>query len=422
MGLGPAGSDARRSLRRDPGMSSKEARRPMAISQHVTEQMTRSSWIRRMFEQGAELKARLGADQVFDFSLGNPVLEPPEAFGRALEEAAKDQTPRIHAYMPNAGFPEVRAAIAKAVGRDHGVDLGAEHVVMTTGAASALNVVLKALLDPGDEVITLSPYFVEYLFYVSNHGGINRVVATGPDFLPDLDAIRAALSPRTKAILLNSPNNPTGVLYPESLLRDLAGLLARHQAETGQPVYVLLDEPYRKLVFDGQSPPPSLSIFENGVFCTSHAKDLSIPGERIGYLCVNPACPDAEALLAACAFTIRILGFVNAPALMQRVVASLQDTTIDVGHYQKLRDLFYEGLTDAGYTCRKPEGAFYLFPESPIPDDVAFVQGLVEHRILAVPGSGFGRPGHFRLAYCVEPDVVRRSLPAFAAAMDAARS
>lgn len=393
----------------------------MAISQHVTEQMTRSSWIRRMFEQGADLRKRYGADQVFDFSLGNPVLEPPEAFGRALEEAARDRTPRLHSYMPNAGFPEVRAAIAQAVGHDHGVDLRAEHVVMTTGAASALNVVLKALLDPGDEVITLSPYFVEYLFYVSNHGGINRIVQTDPGFLPDLGAIEAALSPRTKAILLNSPNNPTGVLYPEPLLRDLAGLLARHQEETGRPVYVVLDEPYRKLVFDGQSPPSTLAIFDNGIFCTSHAKDLSIPGERIGYLCVNPACQDADALLAACAFTIRILGFVNAPALMQRVVASLQDTTIDVGHYQRLRDLFYEGLRDAGYACKKPEGAFYLFPESPVPDDVAFVQTLMEYRILAVPGSGFGRPGYLRLAYCVDEDVVRRSLPAFAEAIQSAQ-
>jgi aspartate aminotransferase len=370
-----------------------------------------------MFEQGAELKEQYGADQVYDFTLGNPVLEPPEAFKTALQEAAGDAAPGLHRYMPNAGISEAREAIAHAVGEEHDVPLEAKHVVMTTGAASALNVVLKALLDPGDEVIVLAPYFVEYLFYVTNHGGEVRVVETGPDFQIDLDRLSVALGPKTKAIIINSPNNPTGALYSSERLQAVAQILRQHEQEHGGPVHVILDEPYRRLVFDGQPVPPSLRIFPNGIFCTSHAKDLSIPGERIGYLCVNPQCADARSLLDACAFTIRILGFVNAPALMQRTVASLQRTSIDVDHYQRRRDVLYEGLVRAGYRCVRPAGAFYLFPESPIPDDVAFVKKLMKHRILAVPGSGFGRPGYFRLAYCVAQQTITNALAGFAEAL-----
>ncbi len=394
----------------------------MAISQNISKQMQQSSWIRRMFEQGAEMKKKHGEDNVYDFTLGNPALEPPAAFKEGLEAAAADPTPGLHRYMPNAGIPETRAAIAQAVGREHDVPLEAEHVVMTTGAASALNVVLKALLDPGDEVIVLAPYFVEYLFYVRNHGGEVCIVESGPDFQLDLDAVSAALGPKTKAIIVNSPNNPTGVLYPAEQLRGLAQRLAQHERAQGNPVHVILDEPYRRLVFDGVKPPPSLRIFSNGIFCTSHAKDLSIPGERIGFLAVNPACTDARALLDACAFTIRILGFVNAPALMQRVVAGLQQTVIDVNHYQQRRDLFFQGLEHAGYQCVEPSGAFYLFPESPIADDVAFIQRLMKHRILAVPGSGFGRPGYFRLAYCVQQSTIENALPGFADALSETRS
>lgn len=394
----------------------------MAISQNISKQMERSSWIRRMFEQGAEMKEQHGEDNVYDFTLGNPALEPPAAFKEALEAAAADATPGLHRYMPNAGIPETRAAIAQAVGREHDVPLEAEHVVMTTGAASALNVVLKALLDPGDEVIVLAPYFVEYLFYVGNHGGEVRIVESGPDFQIDLDAVSAALGPKTKAIIVNSPNNPTGVLYPAEKLRGLAQRLAQHERDQGKPVHVILDEPYRRLVFDGVTPPPSLRIFSNGIFCTSHAKDLSIPGERIGFLAVNPACADARALLDACAFTIRILGFVNAPALMQRVVAGLQQTVIDVDHYQRRRDRFFHGLKQAGYQCVEPAGAFYLFPQSPMADDVAFIQHLMKHRILAVPGSGFGRPGYFRLAYCVPQSTIENALPGFAEALSETRS
>ncbi len=385
----------------------------MAISQQISNQMEKASWIRRMFTQGMELRRQFGDDQVFDFTLGNPVVEPPPEFKKRLIEVAQDPTPGQHRYMPNVGFEAVRESIAGFVSADQGVEVTADHVIMTTGAASALNVVLKALLDPGDEVVILAPYFVEYLFYVSNHRGDCHIVETDESFGLDLEAIGAALGPRTKAIILNSPNNPTGVIYPAETLERLATMLEDHRQETGHTVYVIADEPYRRLVFDGVTTPPVLSIFADAIFCTSHAKDLSIPGERIGYIVLGPQCEALSELTNACAFTIRVLGFVNAPALMQRTVASLQEASVDVGNYQKLRDLFYDGITAAGYDCVRPQGAFYLFPRSPIADDVAFVQALMKHRVLTVPGSGFGRPGHLRLAYCVSADTIERALPAF---------
>ncbi len=390
----------------------------MAISRQIKTQMEKASWIRKMFTQGMELKKQHGADNVFDFTLGNPVLEPPKEFKERLVQVATDPTPGQHRYMPNIGFPEVRDAIAHHVSADQGVELAADNIIMTTGAASALNVVLKAVLDPGDEVIVLAPYFVEYLFYVSNHRGECRVVETDEQFGLDLEAIRAALSPRTKAIILNSPNNPTGVVYPAEDLERLADLLEEHRQNTDQTVYVISDEPYRRLIYDNVTVPPVLAIFPNAIFCTSHAKDLSIPGERIGYIAISPRCDALEELKNACAFTIRVLGFVNAPALMQRTVSTLQNASIDMDNYLKLRDLFYNGLAAAGYECVRPQGAFYLFPRAPVDDDVAFVNALMKHRVLAVPGSGFGRSGHFRLAYCVSADTIERALPAFKSTLE----
>jgi aspartate aminotransferase len=379
--------------------------------------MEKSSWIRRMFEQGMELKQIHGEQNVYDFTLGNPVFEPPEEFTSSLRERVSDPTPGVHRYMPNAGFPAVRDAIAAVVSEQQEVEVTGRQVVMTTGAASALNVVLKALLDPGDEVIVLAPYFVEYLFYVSNHRGEVRIAQTDDAFQPDLESLAATLGPKTKALILNSPNNPTGVIYSEETLTRMAALLDEHRERTGNNVYVISDEPYRRLVYNGEKIPPVLKIFPDSIFCTSHAKDLSIPGERIGYLVLGPGCDSLEALINACSFTIRILGFVNAPAIMQRTVASLQGVSIDIEKYRRLRDLFYDGLVDAGYECVRPEGAFYLFPRSPIADDVAFVKGLMEHRILAVPGSGFGGKGYFRLAYCVDAETIERSMPAFRQAL-----
>lgn len=369
-----------------------------------------------MFEQGTELKKIHGAGNVFDFTLGNPDPEPPAAFTAALRRILDDPTPGKHRYMPNVGYPEVRAAIADHVSQDQGVTVTADQVIMTVGAASALNVALRALLNPGDEVIVLAPYFVEYLFYVENHGGIVRIVETRKDFGLDLEALGQALGPRTKAIILNSPNNPTGVCYPEQDLTRLAGLLEDHEKSGGQAVYVISDDPYRRLIFDDLKPTPWLRLFKNGLFATSHAKDLSIPGERIGYLVLAPTCADLPAVTGACAFCIRTLGFVNAPALMQRAVASLQKVSIDVDGYRRRRDHFFDGLIQAGYRCTRPSGAFYLFPESPIPDDVEMINKLMDYNILAVPGSGFGRKGYFRLSYCVGEETIQRALPGLAEA------
>ncbi len=382
----------------------------MPISAKIKETMTRASFIRKMFEEGNQLKARHGADNVFDFTLGNPVMEPPPQLLERLRELTANPEPGAHRYMSNGGLPWVRDKVAEALSRESGVPLRGEHVIMSVGAAGALNLTLRALLDPGDEVLALTPYFVEYVFYADNHGGVCRLVETDEGFMPDLEAIDAAITERTKVLILNSPNNPTGVVYPRALLRRLADLLDRAGERIGHPIYVLSDEPYRKISY-GVEVTPSLAVFRNSILCTSHSKDLALPGERIGYAAVHPEADDVDDLLAAMTFTIRTLGFVNAPALWQRVVAELQDVTVDVEDYRRKRDLLHGALVDAGYECVLPGGAFYLFPRTPIPDDVAFVKRLQEERILGVPGSGFGRGGYFRLSYCVDQRTIERAIP-----------
>ena len=393
----------------------------MPIAERVKSALERSSWIRKMFEEGARLKAEHGPENVFDFSLGNPNLPPPESFRRTLRELVDEETPGAHGYMPNAGFPDVRRAVADYVGREQGVALGPEHIVMTVGAGGALNTLFRALLNPGDEVVVPRPYFVEYNFYLENHGGVIRTVPTTDAFDLDVDAIDAAIGPRTRAVLINSPNNPTGKVYSRGNLEALRDLLDRRSAETGRRIYLISDEPYRKIVYDGVEVPPILSLFRNAFVCTSYSKDLSIPGERIGYIAANPSMDHIDLVMGALTFTNRILGYVNAPALMQRAVARLQGQSVDIDAYRRNRDRLYQGLVDAGYECYKPEGAFYLFPKSPIPDDVAFVRELQKENILAVPGSGFGGPGYFRLAYCCAPETIERSLPGFRRAIERVR-
>jgi len=288
---------------------------------------------------------------------------------------------------------------------------------MTVGAACAINVVLKSILNPGEEVIVLSPYFVEYVFYADNHGGSVRFVETDEQFQPVPAAIDEAIGPKTRAIILNNPNNPTGAVYSRAVFEELAAVLERAEERIGHPIYVISDEPYRKIAY-GAEVVPSLAVFRNAILCTSHSKDLALPGERIGYLAVHPEAADAAELLGAMTFAIRTLGFVNAPALLQRLVADLQRESVDVEQYRQLRDLMYAGLTEAGYACVKPDGAFYMFPRSPIPDDVAFIRLLQEEKVLAVPGSGFGRGGYFRLSYCVDRDLVERAMPALARARE----
>jgi aspartate aminotransferase len=391
----------------------------MIVSRAVSENLAKASWIRRMFEEGARLKAERGADTIFDFTLGNPEIEPPPAVlatARRLLEA--DAPPHLHAYMPNAGHPKVREAVARRVSAATGLAYTANHILMTVGAGAALNTVLKALLDPGDEVITVAPFFAEYVFYVENHGGRLVVVPPKPDLTPDVGTIEAAITPRTRAVLLNSPNNPSGVIYPASTFVTLEAVLSR----AARPIVLVSDEPYRALVFDDLVPPEVPPLVTRSIIATSWSKSLAIPGERIGYLAFSPRMPEAAELFEASTFTSRVLGFVNAPALWQWVVAEVGDQVIDVAPYREKRDLMYQGLTRIGYECVKPQGAFYVFPRTPIPDDVAFVRMLGEEGVLTVPGSGFGMPGHIRISLTVDRETVVRALPGFERAFHRART
>jgi len=385
----------------------------MPVAKKIAEAACRSSWIRQMFEEGACLAEIHGCDKVFDFSIGNPNLDPPEEFHMVLEDLVKDRAPGVHGYMSNQGYPEACAAVAAYLTRDQGVPLSGEHVVMTCGAAAAANVIFKAILDPGDEVIVPRPYFVEYGAYVDNHGGVLKTVASLADFDLDLDAIGAAITSKTRAVLVNSPNNPTGRVYSAETLAALGRLLERKTKENGRVIYLVSDEPYRRIVFDGVQVAPAMSAYQNTIVASSYSKELSIPGERIGYIAANPAIPEVDKLMDGLVMTNRILGFVNAPALMQRAVTRLQGVGVDVTPYRRNRDVLYECLTDAGFEVFKPQGAFYFFPRAPIEDDVAFCREMQEHLVLVVPGSGFGLAGHFRMAFCVAPEVVDGALPAF---------
>jgi len=392
----------------------------MAISTKIQNYMERASWIRKMFEQGIELKAKLGADKVFDFSLGNPNLEPPDQVRKTILEVMGDERPGKHAYMPNAGLKESREAVASFLAKEHGVPITWEHVIMTCGAGGALNVALKTILDQGDEVVVLSPYFVEYLFYADNHNGVGKLAKTNEDFTLNMDEIESAITPKTKAIILNSPNNPSGRIYDENSLRKLGRLFEKIKEKNNQTIHILSDEPYSKIVYDGVTVPSIFKVYADSIIATSYSKDLSLPGERIGYLAVNPRMENWKQVIDGLTFCNRILGFVNAPALMQRILIKLQGVTVNVSEYKWKRDHLCRGLADAGYSFIKPEGAFYLFPKSPIADDVKFVNFLLQENILAVPGTGFGTPGYFRLAYCVADKVIEGSLAGFRRAIQKA--
>lgn len=390
----------------------------MPISKTISEQLTRSSWIRRMFEEGLRMKRERGEENVFDYSLGNPDVEPPAEVLAALARVVADPRPGSHGYMPNAGYPAVRQRIAAKLSRETGLPFEADDLLMTVGAAGALNVVLKAMLDPGDEVILLKPFFPDYQFYVTNHGGRVVFAETDAEFLPDIERIKAALTERTRALVLNTPNNPTGRMYPESLLRQLETMLA----EAPGPVTVLSDEPYKNVVFDGRKQPEVAALITNTVICNSWSKSQGLAGERIGYVALSPRLHDRENFRAACTFANRVLGFINSPAIWQRVMLETADAVIDISGYETKRNVLCEALARIGYEVRPPEGSFYIFLKTPIADDVAFVRMLAKEGVLAVPGTGFGVPGYIRLSLTIPLDTVRRSVPGFAAAFAAARS
>ena len=373
----------------------------------------RSSWIRRMFEEGARMKAEHGAENVFDFSLGNPILEPPEEVREALLGLLRNPTPGMHRYIPNPGLPEVRAFVAGQLAEATGLDYRPDGVVLTCGAAGALNIVLKALLNPGDEVVAFAPYFVEYDFYATNHGGKLVRSPTDAHFQLDLEALAGVVNERTRAVLINSPNNPTGAVYPAASLQALADFLRDASARFGRPIVLISDEPYRKLVFDGTDVPWLPPLYPHTLVLTSYSKDLGLAGERVGYVAVSPQMAEYALFCEALVLANRILGFVNAPALIQRVLPLVPGATVQVEYYQQQRDRMMKPLREMGYEMETPGGGFYLFPKSPIEDDVAFVRAAQEERLLLVPGSGFAGPGYFRISLAVSEDIVTRSLPLF---------
>ena len=381
--------------------------------------MENSSWIRKMFEEGIRLKKEFGEENVFDLSLGNPVIEPPQKVQDALVQAAKDTSPGLHRYMPNAGFQDVREAISKTLSEECKVTLSANDLVMVCGAAGGLNITLKTLLDSGDEVLIFAPYFVEYLFYADNHGGKVVSVKTHDDFTLNFDGLKNALNEKTKAVIINSPNNPTGVVYSREELKQLAKILKKHSDKSGRPVYLISDDPYKKITFDGVEATNILELYENSIYITSHSKDIALPGERIGFVAVHPKCEDADNLMAGLIFSNRVLGFVNAPALIQRVLKNVQGVTVNVEQYRKKRDFLYAELVRIGYEVVKPQGAFYFFPKSPIEDEVEFVSKLAENKVLVVPGRGFGCPGYFRISYCLPDSVIEGSITGFESAFQA---
>ena len=389
----------------------------MTISRKVEGFMSKSSWIRRMFEDGIKLKEEYGAENVFDFSLGNPNVAPPDRFRELLVEIAEENVPGAHKYMQNVGYVQTRAAVAGHLSDKHSVALSPEHVIMTCGAGGGLNVVFKTLLDPGEEVIILKPFFAEYTFYVDNHGGVPVFVETNEDFSLNLDAIEMAVTEKTKVILINSPNNPTGRVYDEESIKGLSLLIEEKEREYDKDIYLVSDEPYSAIVYDGIKVPGIFGACKSSIIVTSYSKSLSIPGERIGYIALNPGISDVDKLIEGIALCNRILGFVNAPAFIQRIIERMQGIYVDVEHYRRKRDLLCDGLWKTGFEFKKPDGAFYLFPRTPIDDDVEFVRALQEKNILVVPGSGFGGPGHIRISYCVDDSTIINSMEGFGAVM-----
>ncbi len=391
----------------------------MAVSNKVKGSMEQGSWIRKMFEEGISLKQQFGEENVFDLSLGNPIMEPPQEFFDELRRVAENPIAGLHRYMPNAGFVETRDAVAAQLREETGQDFTANEIIMCCGAGGGLNVILKTLLDPGDEVVIFAPYFVEYFFYADNHGGACKVVPPNDDFLPDLDAFENAIVENTKIVLLNSPNNPSGVLYSAELLAQLGEIIQRKEKEFDSEIFLVSDEPYRKILFDGLEYPHIFDHHVRSIVATSHSKDLALPGERIGFVAVHPDYDDKTELMDGLVFCNRTLGFVNAPALIQHIVKNLQSVTIDVQQYQDKRDFMYQNLTEIGYEMPMPQGAFYMFPKSPIEDDVEFTAELQKSNVLVVPGRGFGSPGHFRLSYCVTDETLAGSLEGFRIAFEA---
>ena len=385
------------------------------ISEKMVKLANGSSAIRAMFEESKELAEKYGAENVYDFSLGNPNVPAPAAVSEAMIDILKNEDPvYVHGYMNNAGYPEVRRAVAESLNERFKTSFTGDNIVMTVGAASGLNIVFKVLLNPGDEVITFAPFFGEYRNYVANYDGVLvEITPNTMDFQPNLKELSEKISERTKAVLINSPNNPTGVVYSEKTITALSDILDKKQKEFGNPIYLVTDEPYRELVYGDVTVPFVTKYYRNTIVGYSFSKSLSLPGERIGYLVIPSEIDDYEEIFSAAGVATRILGYVNAPSLQQLAVARCLNETTDIGYYERNRNTLYEGLLKLNFSCQKPEGAFYLFMKSPVEDDKEFCEAAKKYNIVIVPGSAFGCPGYVRLAYCIAYETIVKALPKF---------
>ena len=385
------------------------------ISNKMETLLKGNSVIRAMFEEGKKLAQIHGSENVYDFSIGNPNVEPPEKIKEIINEILNSESANlVHGYMNNSGYEDVRESIASYLNKKESLSLGFENIIMTCGAAGGLNIILKTLLNPDDEVITFAPYFGEYGNYVNNFDGKLVVVPTNIDnFEPDLNTLSMAITPKTKALIINTPNNPTGVIYSSTFLENLGNLLEEKQKEFNSNIYLISDEPYREITYNSAIVPCILKYYKNSFIGYSYSKSLSLPGERIGYVVVNNDMNDFDNIISSLNIANRILGFVNAPSLFQRVIARCLDAEVDIDIYKRNFDVLYNHITDLGFTCVKPKGTFYLFPRTPIEDDKKFCEDAKKFNLLLVPGSSFGCPGHFRISYCVSYDTVINSLPAF---------
>ena len=385
------------------------------VADSMKDLIKNNSVIRQMFEEGKVLREKYGAENVFDFSIGNPSVNPPKTLNDVIIKILQEEDDlTLHGYMSNAGYPEVRKSIADYIAANNSINLDANNIIMCCGAAAGINIILKSIINPGDEVIVFKPYFMEYKNYIHNYDGGIVEVESNIDFTPDLNDLKNKITPKTKAIIINNPNNPSGALYSDEVISDISSVLNKAQNEYNHDIFIISDEPYREIVYDNKKAPFIPNYYNNTFIVYSYSKSLSIPGERIGYIVIPNEMNDKDDLYQAISIANRIMGFVNAPSLMQKVVAKLQGVTSDLNEYTKNRDLLYDSLTEYSFSCAKPQGTFYLFLKSPIEDEKEFVKTAKELcNILMVPGSSFAYPGYVRIAFCVEHDTIKRSLPQF---------
>mgnify|MGYP001173104757 FL=1 len=390
----------------------------MTISKKMSDFLEQGSWIRRMFEDGIELKKKYGPENVFDLSLGNPIFSPPDVLYDEMKSLINNPDKSAHRYMPNAGLDETRKKVAEFLTATTNHNFNLNNILMTGGAGGALNVALKSILDPGDEVIFFTPFFPEYFFYTDNHSGVSKIIDSDDNFIPDLKSLDSNINSKTKAVIINSPNNPSGIVYDDDFYKQFSEILKKHETLLNREIFVISDEPYRRIIFDDLDCPNILDFHDNTIVASSFSKDLAIPGERIGYLGISPNIKNTEILMDGLVFANRVLGFVNAPAFMQRAISNILFNTVNIEEYLLRRNFLCDELGKLGYEFIIPKGAFYLFPKSPLDDDISFTKLLKENNVLVVPGSGFGKKGYFRISFCVDWDSIKGSISGFEKAIN----